>query len=86
MANQDGQEAKHPEVDQAPFVQAGRLGTPGVRCNLVKKCVSLFLEAIGTQGWPGRGTQGKAREGIPKAPWGPPGFPLDAPDLPPNTN
>ena len=26
-------------------------------------------------------TQGKAREGVPRAPWGPPGFPLGAPGL-----
>ena len=28
------------------------------------------------------GVQGKAREGVPRAPWGPPGFPLGPPGPP----
>ena len=45
------------------------------RCNF-----SVF----GGQEHPGmaRGTQGKARDGVPRAPWGAPGFPLGPPGPP----
>ena len=42
------------------------------------------MELQGGQGHPrrARGTQGKAREGVPRAPWGAPGFPLGPPGPP----